>query len=139
MAYVDLNPARASGDTGQVAGPQRQAEEVETDAEAALMPFDARGDVPWAISFGWQEYAELVDWTGRQVRPGKRGHIGAQPALLQRLGLQGEAFADLACHLLERFGVAVGAPPAMARLCARTQRRFLHGQRLARRMLADRE
>jgi len=160
MAYVDLNPVRAgmagtpedsdhtsiqerlrqvqaTGDAGQAAGTERETEKVSAGepARAALMPFDARGELPWAIPFGWAEYAELVDWTGRQLRPGKRGHItDAQPALLQRLGLQGEAFADMACHLLERFGVAVGAPPAMARLCARTQRRFLHGQRAARRI-----
>ena len=166
MAYVDLNPVRAgmaatpeeSDHTSiqerlrqvQAGGAAAQAAEADArpaappvkaadaPAQAALMPFDARGEVPWAIPFGWQEYAELVDWTGRQVRSDKRGHIeAAQPAILQRLGLQGDAFADMACNLLERFGVAVGTPRAMARLCARQQRRFLHGQRAARRMLAS--
>jgi len=165
MAYVDLNPVRtgmagtpeesdhtsiqerlrqvqaggaavqaAAADTRPAAAPGKAAE---APAQAPLMPFDARGEVPWAIPFGWQEYAELVEWTGRQVRPDKRGHIkAAQPAILQRLGLQGDAFADMACHLLERFvGVAVGVLRAMARLCARQQRRSLHGQRAAQRML----
>lgn len=160
MAYVDLNPVRA----GMAATPEASdhtsiqerlqqmptadgtaRETVDREAKtedsgsgptrAPLMPFDARGEVPWAIPFGWREYADLVDWTGRQVRHGKRGHITQQqPELLSRLGLEGEAFVDLACNLLERFGVAVGAPSAMARLCARTQRQFLHGQRMARRM-----
>jgi len=163
MAYVDLNPVRAgmaetpeesdhtsiqerlrqvqtTGDTGQAAVEREpEASTGPEPAQAALMPFDARGELPWAIPFGWAEYAELVDWTGRQARPDKRGHIdSAQPILLARLGLEDEAFADMACHLLERFGVAVGAPPAMARLCARTQRRFLHGQRVARRVFAQR-
>ena len=165
MAYVDLNPVRAgmaetpeeSDHTsiqerlrqtpGEVSAVAQEAAPVEVDVEkrtpaikddrmqAALMPFDALGEQSWAIPFGWQEYAELVDWTGRQVRSDKSGHIAAeQPAILNRLGLEGDAFVDLACHLLQRFGVAVGAPPAMARACARRQRRFLHGQRMARRL-----
>lgn len=78
-------------------------------------------------------YAELVNWTERQVRSDKCGHIAeAQPQILRRMGLAGDAFIDLACKLLERLGVAVGALPAMARACARRQRRFLHGQRAAR-------
>ena len=166
MVYVDLNPVRAgmaatpeesehtsiqerlrqvaavaSGGTQEV---ERRADSGTKDAspdqeaaQAQLMAFDARGEVPWAIPFGWHEYAQLVDWTGRQVRDDKRGHIaGEQPEILQRLGLEGDVFVDLACHLLQRFGVAVGAPPAMARACARRQRRFLHGQRMARRLLA---
>lgn len=167
MAYVDLNPVRAgmaetpeasdhtsiqerlrqmaeeSSTVAQQAEPrkvdaQRGAAADENKALAALMPFDALGEQPWAIPFGWPEYAELMDWTGRQVGDDKREHIAAeQPAILKRLGLEGDAFVDLACHLLQRFGVAVGAPQAMARACARRQRRFLHGQRMARQLVAD--
>lgn len=34
--------------------------------QAPLMPFDATGRTAWAVPFGWQEYAVLVDWTGRK-------------------------------------------------------------------------
>jgi len=136
---VAAQTAAADGGTQAIDTADAAGKAPDAPAQAPLMPFDARGEIPWAIPFGWQEYAELVDWTGRQVRDDKRGHIDdRQPVLLDRLGLQGVAFVDLACHLLERFGVAVGAPPAMARLCARTQRRFLHGQRVARRTLSQR-
>ena len=167
MAYVDLNPVRAgmaetpeasdhtsiqerlrqavekAPSSAQEARPasrtaQTKAVSEEDPAHAALMPFDALGEQLWAIPFGWLEYAELVEWTGRQVRAGKRGHIAAaQPRILKRMGLEGDAFVDLACNLLQRFGVAVGAPPAMARACARRQRRFLHGQRAARRVFGS--
>ena len=51
--------------------------------QAPLMPFDATGRTPWAVPFGWHDYADLVDWTGRLVRPGKKGCIeAAQPAIL---------------------------------------------------------
>jgi len=70
--------------------------------QAPLMPFDATARTPWAVPFGWHDYAELVDWTGRQVHPHKKGYLAAQtPALLERL-------------------------------CARRQTRSLRGMRTAR-------
>ena len=103
--------------------------------QAPLMPFDATGRTPWAVPFGWQDYAELVDWTGRQVRPGKKGAIAAaQPAILERLGVDGEAFIAMAATFMQKFGSAVGAPAQMARLCERRQTRFLHGMHAARKV-----
>lgn len=159
MAYVDLNPVRAgmaetpeasdhtsiqerlgcapghgAGAPDAAPAPGASASGVPA-AQAPLMPFDATGQTPWAVPFGWQDYAELVDWTGRQVRADKRGRIEtAQPAILARLGVDGEAFIDMAAHLLAEFGSAVGAPRQLARLCARRQTRFLHGMRAARRV-----
>ena len=103
--------------------------------QAPLMPFDATGRTPWAVPFGWLDYAELVDWTGRQVRPGKKGCIaGTQPAILARLGVDGEAFIGMAAHFLQEFGSAVGAPAQLARLCERRQTRFLRGMHAARKV-----
>lgn len=92
MAYVDLNPVRAgmagTPEASDHTSIQERLRQVQTDgaavqaaaadarpataagkgseapAQAPLMPFDARGEVPWAIPFGWQEYAELVDIPG---------------------------------------------------------------------------
>ena len=37
------------------------------------------------------EYLELLDWTGRQVKPGKRGVVARKvPAILDRLNLSAE-------------------------------------------------
>ncbi|MCK9514773.1 MAG: hypothetical protein WCZ18_07930 [Ottowia sp.] len=92
-------------------------------------------DAPWDRRWP-QIHAELADWTGRLVRPDNHG---TWPRYDRRSctgwGCKAMAFADMACHLLERVGVAVGAPRATAWLCARQQRWFLHGQRTARRML----
>jgi len=34
-----------------------------------------------------RQYIDLIDWTGRQIRVGKRGHIAeAEPPTLRRLG-----------------------------------------------------
>lgn len=69
------------------------------------------------------------------MRPGKKGCIAAaQPAILARLGVDGEAFIGMAAHFLQAFGSAVGAPAQMAQLCERRQTRFLHGMQAARRV-----
>jgi hypothetical protein len=56
-----------------------------------LMPFDAVAQTPWAIPFAFEDYLELVDWTGRAFVAGKRGQIPAgYPKILDRLGIDGE-------------------------------------------------
>jgi REP element-mobilizing transposase RayT len=103
--------------------------------QAMLMPFDATARTTWAVPFGLQDYVELVEWTGRLVHPAKRGAIAAaQPEILARMGIDGEAFIELSAHFLKAFGSAVGAPEQLANLCARRQTRFLHGMRAARKV-----
>lgn len=103
--------------------------------QAPLMPFDATGSTPWAVPFGLEEYVELVEWTGRLVHPAKRGSIpDAQPPILERLGLDGDAFIGLAATFLKEFGHAVGAPARLVLLCERRQTKFLHGMRAARKL-----
>ena len=99
MAYVDLNPIRA-GIAGtletseftsiqqRIGGMPPAAETVlpesmhdasnakpEAPLLAPLMPFDATGRTNWAIPFAFDDYLELVDWSGRAVHPHKRGFI----------------------------------------------------------------
>lgn len=99
------------------------------------MPFDATGRTPWAVPFGWQDYAELVDWMGRLVHPAKRGCMAlGEPKILARMGVNGEAFIAMAATFLKEFGSAVGAPAQLVRLCERRQTKFLHGMHAARKV-----
>jgi REP element-mobilizing transposase RayT len=125
-------------DTRTLDGHALRAErEAQPLPRAALMPFDATSETPWAIPFAFEEYLELVDWTGRAIRSDKRGHIPpGHPEILDRLGIDGEQFIGYSERLLKAFGTAVGAPAAMANLCARRQTKYLHGIRAARRMFA---
>jgi hypothetical protein len=108
--------------------------------QAALMPFDATSKCPWAVPFAFADYLELVDWTGRAMRSNKRGHIpSGHPAILDRLGIDGDQFIRYSERLLKEFGTAVGAPAAMADLCARRQTKYLHGIRAARRMFVPKQ
>ena len=103
--------------------------------QAPLLPFHATGSTPWAVPCGLEEYVEWVEWTGRLVHPAKRGSIpDAQPPILERLGLDGEAFIGLAATFLKEFGHAVGAPARLVLLCERRQTKFLHGMRAARKL-----
>ena len=104
------------------------------------MPFDGTGQTPRAIPFAFEDYLELVDWTGRAIRSDKCGHIvGHQPKILDRLGIDGECFIAYADRMLEEFGTAVGAPQALTRLCARRQVKYLRGMRAAQELFVARE
>jgi len=99
------------------------------------MPFDATGRMPWAIPFDFRDYLELVDWTGRAIRPDKRGFIAANtPKILGRLGIESLQFIEYSGRMLKVFGTAVGAPESMSNLCAKRQTRFLWGLRAPRRL-----
>jgi hypothetical protein len=52
--------------------------------------------MPDGLPFKLGDYLELVDWSGRIVREGKRGAIAAStPALLQRLGISEDIWTRL--------------------------------------------
>ncbi|MGR9109026.1 MAG: transposase, partial [Gammaproteobacteria bacterium] len=107
---------------------------------AELMPFDATGRVKWAIPFAFDDYLELVDWTGRAIHPNKRGHIPPNyPKILDRLGIDGEQFITHANRLLKAFGSAIGAPEALVNLCARRQSKYLRGMSAAKVLFASKK
>jgi hypothetical protein len=135
MAYVDLNPVRAgmaeTPETSDYTSIQERLGAAPAacatmgdvlDAplpQAPLMPFDATGRTAWAIPFAFEDYLELVDWTGRALHPKKKGLIAAhQPKILERIGVDGEAFIAFATRFLKEFGSAVGAPAALIDLRA---------------------
>ena len=110
MAYVDLNPVRAGiADTPETSShtsirerlqPEfdlQQAVDDQTecgdllDFKSVLKPllhFENRlvNEPQPGILFDFEEYLALVDWTGRNIRSDKRGHINsALPPILNRL------------------------------------------------------
>ena len=140
---MDCRASLAMSQEGAMTGKPRHREaEGRADPlpQAPLMPFDATGRTAWAVPFGLEEYVALVEWTGRLVHPAKRGSIpDSQPPILARIGLDGEAFIELAVSFLKEFGSAVGSPAKLVDLCARRQSKFLHGMRAARKVFRQRE
>ena len=126
MAYVDLNPVRAGiSDTPESSSYTSFRERLESkfDLQQAideqtesgdlldfmtplkpLLPFETRLIDNWqaGIVFNFEDYLNLVDWTGRIIRSDKRGHIEEHlPPILARL----EISADQWCMNTTQFEI----------------------------------
>jgi REP element-mobilizing transposase RayT len=85
-----------------------------------------------AMSLG--DYLKLLDWTGRQGRPDKRGKIPSQlRPLLQRVGIESEMWCDLVWNFKRYFSrsSAAGRPESLQNEAERSQRQWIPGQRRA--------
>ena len=108
MAYVDLNPIRAkmaeTPESSDHTSIQRRLRQLKAFDPATvpepepLYPFagNAYESMPDGLAFRLADYVELVDWTGRQLHPNKRGAVPADtPLLLQRLDIEPEQWMTL--------------------------------------------
>jgi len=88
MAYVDLNPIRArmaeAPEESDYTSVKRRIKAVlkarqanKANNQTGLLPFVVypRKDIPDGLPFKLTDYLELVEWTGRIIREGKRGAI----------------------------------------------------------------
>jgi len=79
------------------------------------------------------QYLQLLDWTGRQVRADKRGAIPAQLApILERLQVSTSCWVDLVTGFGRWFRRTVGRPPSMEAERQRRDIRWLQGVSRAR-------
>jgi hypothetical protein len=115
MVYVDLNPIRA-GIAHDLAASEhtsirRRLQHVETRAtslKARLRPLAGTLLAP-ALSPRTIDYLELVDWSGRLVREGKRGVISSDaPSILSRLGLREQQWHSQLLGIESSYWRAVG-------------------------------
>jgi hypothetical protein len=75
----------------------------------------------------------LLDWSGRQLRHGKRGRIPQTlPPILTRLGLSGGGWLTLMKDFGRLFHRAAGNPDSLTREATRRGLHSLHGIRKAR-------
>jgi len=132
MAYVDLNPIRAkmaktpetSDHTSikqrikkaqQVANPDQYKQQLQN-----LMPFagNPRKNIPKGLPFRLTDYMELVDWSGRIIREGKRGSISEQASpILQRLNIEMKHWHYLTQHYESSFKGLVGSAFKLKQVC----------------------
>ena len=74
------------------------------------------------------QYLQLLDWTGRQVRADKRGAIPAELApILERLQVSTNCWVDLVAGFGRWFRRAVGRPSSMTEESQRRGCRWLQG------------
>ncbi len=159
MVYVDLNPIRAcmadSPEASDYTSIQERlgiepevlhsTDETELfeqgDSQAAnnsenqvaeLLPFagdEHIGNSPQHIPYHFAEYLQLVDWTGRMIKKGKRGAIHQDlPPILQRLNITPEQWLKTSCNIEQNFYRAIGPITKLDQLCEKLQQNWLHGK-----------
>ncbi|MDD1796343.1 transposase, partial [Enterovibrio sp. ZSDZ42] len=137
MAYVDLNPVRAAiaknPETSEYTSVKTRIESLQNGKASApcLFPFagNPKENMPDGIPFRLMDYLELVDWTGRQCREDKRGHIDCRiPDILERLGFESAEWFDTYAQV-ER-GTMVGAEPSIKAALPLLGRKRLCGFRI---------
>jgi hypothetical protein len=78
------------------------------------------------LSISLSKYLELLDWTGRQLRSGKRGTIPAELApILERLGLDAAGWCDLVKKFGKLFKRAAGNAASLSSEAARRGQSYL--------------
>ena len=101
---------------------KERVDEADADLETSGRRASQRG----FLSLSLTRYLELLDWTGRQIRLGKRGaipqHLGG---ILERIGLNSSTW----CELVRRFGKvfkrAAGTAESMAAEATRRGQQYL--------------
>ena len=133
MTYVDLNPIRS----GMAKTPERsdytsiQQRILNSRNSIDLIPFkdSHRNGSSEPIPFGFKDYLELVDWTGRAVLDAKRGSIPDHlPKNLQRLGIESESWLrTMRGGYSREFWRAVGPKERIECLRNRLKQRWICG------------
>jgi putative transposase len=160
MMYVDLNPIRAGlASTPEeseytsiyerikvASQPAKRGRPAKANKQKAnnvssppLCPFAdqvKKTEQDKAIAFAYQDYLELVDWTGRAIRANKRGAIPAHLLpILTRLGMANTGKKDPTEQWLKhirtyrrRFACYAGSVKTLQRVSSELGRRWLKGQ-----------
>lgn len=116
MAYVDLNPIRAkmakTPEDSEFTSIKHRIDSVmrKKPIHRSIETFVGIKRDVIGIPFTAKDYLELVDWSGKFVRQGKRGPIDSEaPPILQRLCLTSDAWKILTMQFEEKFDHWVGS------------------------------
>ena len=148
MVYVDLNPIRAgiaetpeaSEFTSIYARIRKQlraseANEGDTTPSVPLQPFASTAADRHSIPYKFEDYVGLVDWTGRVVRPDKRGSIDTSlPPIMQRLGIDPGAWESAMQPNGNIFGRAMGRLDHLRLHASTLGQSWIRGMRAADRL-----
>ena len=130
MVYVDLNPVRA----GVAETPKqslhtsiRRRLNVMSELDSPL-PAVAAGIEPTRLPLTLRQYLELVDWTGRQLHPGKSGAIAEKaPPILERVKMSPSQWLLQVPVTEIGFSRAIGSLDSLIARARARGKRWLHG------------
>jgi hypothetical protein len=139
MAYVDLNPIRAGMATGledsDHTSIQQRIERTRRDPTTLTQPLSpASGCLLRCLPIKTSEYLDLVDWTGRQLREGKRGAVPIDaPHVLQSLDPSRERWVTRIKAIGSGYWRVVGEAHDLIAIAERIGQRWVKGVGLAKR------
>ena len=141
MAYVDLNPIRAdmasSPEHSDYTSIQlRMTKDNNSPMKHLLRPFAGNAhqdNNPNDIPYNLIEYIQLVDWSGRQMHPQKRGVIAdSLPPIFTRLNMQHHIWLRNCLSLESTYHRVIGPAARMQEFCALMHQKWLLGIPAAR-------
>lgn len=163
MAYVDLNPVRAgmaklpeTSDFSSiqlrlfelasrgVGRPCKLSKKSQAVCEQSrklgrkLLPFSNQEvNAKKSVDYYWQDYLELLDWTGRAILQNKRGSIPANaPKILLCLGIPPDKWLDHLPKLELTFHHMIGRESSLRNACAALKQNWVAGLQGARLLFA---
>ena len=112
---------------------------IEGDVRPSSL-FGFVGDIyqanPDGLPYSLIDYIELLDWMGRVLRPDKRGAIPVNhPPLLNSLGIDSDAWIELASSFGKDYHSAVGSLDELALFAEHTGKRWIASKNALRRCL----
>jgi len=94
-------------------------------------PVKMRASSKGVVDMSLEEYLLLLDWTGRQLHPGKRGVINdSAPPILERIGFNREGWLNCMRDFKRLFKTTIGRGDSMRAYALRKRRRCVHGSDL---------
>lgn len=134
MAYVDLNPIRA-GLERDLASSAHTSVRSRLDAAvpgALDRPLRPMAGHPAALGLSLRAYVGLVEWTGTQVRPGKRGALPANaPSALARYEADPSRWAVRVRAVGSGYWRVIGSAADLIDAARRLNQRWIKGIGLA--------
>jgi hypothetical protein len=137
MAYVDLNPIRAGMtdrlDASAHTSVMRRIVQTKSDpttATSLLKP--VAGGLRPAIDITTAEYLQILDWTGRQLAPGKRGRISPHAsAILKAMDHDAKRWVTRVAAFGSGWYRVAGSAQDLIAIAERLGQQWLKGIRLA--------
>ena len=80
-------------------------------------------------------YFQLLDWTSRQMRPGKASVDQSAPELLTRLGIEEHNWMAMAKHFESRFKGLIGGVNKLRAACKQFKYTYCTGRRTCEELL----
>ena len=91
-----------------------QNDELRADLSAQACSSGSRCSDKGFCSLTAADYLQLLDWTSRQIAPGKTGSTPSDaPPILDRLQIEPSAWCKLATHFGSLFGLVAGQPQSV--------------------------